>query len=194
MGDSEDFSDKAEARYIEHFGPLNQRLEIANHTFVLIDAPGLVEEDYRRSNEGLSYARWTISKPGGPIEFIQSSAAAGGARSPLECAIAIRNLPVLWFLEKLRRPTVLLTHIPLARPNGASGGPHREKGTIRQGGGFGYENMLSPQATKFILGGLRPEVVFRFVSPYLMSRPTTCSHCVFVPCQRRRPRLLRIHA
>lgn len=75
-----DFSDEADGRYTSHFGPLNQILEVANHTFVLIDAPGLVEEDYRRSERGVSYARWAADMTHGPIAFVQRSRALIGER------------------------------------------------------------------------------------------------------------------
>lgn len=58
-------------------------------------------------------------------------------------------------------PTVLLTHIPLARPDTSYCGPLRERGTIRQGAGYGYENTLSAQASQLLLESLRPAVVFR---------------------------------
>lgn len=66
----------AHERYVSHFGPLHQRVVIANHTFVMIDAPGLVEEDEERAIAGMSFQRWASSKPGGPIAFIQESAAS----------------------------------------------------------------------------------------------------------------------
>lgn len=58
-------------------------------------------------------------------------------------------------------PVVLLTHIPLARPDTASCGSLRERGTIRQGAGYGYENTLSARASQLLLEGLRPVAVFR---------------------------------
>ena len=63
-----------------HFGPLNHGFEIANHTFVLIDAPGLVEEDQLRNNRGMSFGRWAAAVPGGTIEFVERTAAATGPR------------------------------------------------------------------------------------------------------------------
>jgi len=41
---------------------------------VLLDAPGLVEEDYQRHALSIGYDRW---KPidGGPVEFVKSVAA-----------------------------------------------------------------------------------------------------------------------
>lgn len=77
------FSEKVHERYITHFGPLYQRVDVANHTIVMVDAPGLVEEDHERAIAGLSYQRWAAANPGGPIAFIQESAAG---KSPLSNA------------------------------------------------------------------------------------------------------------
>jgi len=60
-------------------------------------------------------------------------------------------------------PLVLFTHIPLYRPDGKRCGPLREKGTIRPGVGFGYQNTLGKQATFYLLDQIRPIVVFRCV-------------------------------
>ena len=70
------FSDKAHERYVTHFGALNQRFDVAGHILVMVDAPGLVEEDHERAISGLSYQRWASTRSGGPIAFIQQSAAA----------------------------------------------------------------------------------------------------------------------
>jgi len=56
-----------------------------------------------------------------------------------------------------------MSHIPLAREN-AECGPLREKGTIRPGRGFGYENTLGKEVTSFLLNQLKPSIIFRYVS------------------------------
>lgn len=56
---------------------------------------------------------------------------------------------------------ILFTHVPLSRPEGASCGPLRERGTIHQGRGLGYQNLLTPQASQFLLQSIRPAIVFR---------------------------------
>ena len=56
---------------------------------------------------------------------------------------------------------ILFTHVPLSRPEGTSCGPLRERGTIRQGRGLGSQNLLSPQASQFLLQTVRPAIVFR---------------------------------
>ncbi|KAJ7594335.1 hypothetical protein C8J56DRAFT_926496 [Mycena floridula] len=120
--------------YEESFGQFNQRLSIRNHTFVCLDAPGLVDEDYQRSGHGVAFERWTPT-PGGGVEFIKSVSSA----TP---------------------PLILLTHIPLSRPDSASCGPLREKGSIRRGVGHGYQNTLGKQTTAFLLDALRPAAIF----------------------------------
>ncbi|KAJ7091250.1 Metallo-dependent phosphatase-like protein [Mycena epipterygia] len=136
LGVSAEFSKKAGSRYISHFGPLNSHVTISNHTIILLDAPSLVEEDNKRIEHGRSYSDWQ-SVPGGPIELVQS-----------------------FSKSEDQNPVVLLTHIPLSRPDGASCGPNRERGTIRRGTGFGYQNTLGKSASDFLLENLRPSVVF----------------------------------
>ncbi|KAJ7188096.1 Metallo-dependent phosphatase-like protein [Mycena filopes] len=129
-------SEQAGARYKSHFGPLNSLVSIANHTVVLLDAPGLVEEDSRR--RGVYDGK---SSPEGPIELVQSFE------------------PTL-FSAQDQNPVILLTHIPLSRPDRSNCGPDRERGTIRRGTGFGYQNTLGISASEFLLRSLRPSVIF----------------------------------
>lgn len=72
MGESDQFSSHALDRYTSHFGELNYRVDIANHTFVFIDAPGLVEEELRRNRIGASLIHWAEVMPKGHIAYIQS--------------------------------------------------------------------------------------------------------------------------
>ncbi|KAK7005635.1 Metallo-dependent phosphatase [Favolaschia claudopus] len=132
LGFSEEFSDQAGARYKSHFGPLNSRATIANHTAVFVDAPGLVDEDsHLRSNYDGKFV------PGGPTEMIQS-----------------------FKQSQEPDPIILFTHIPLSRPDGSSCGPNRERGTIRTGAGFGYQNTLGKSASAFLLQTLQPAIIF----------------------------------
>ena len=71
---SDEWSDRARDRWLASFGPLQQRLEVAGHNLVLVDAPGLVEEESRRQVSGMSFARWAAAHPEGPIAFAQQSA------------------------------------------------------------------------------------------------------------------------
>ncbi|KAF9232277.1 hypothetical protein BU15DRAFT_67608 [Melanogaster broomeanus] len=65
LGVSPSFSKDARRFFEEHFGPLNQVVPISGHKSVLLNAPGLVEEDYRRHAHGKTYDQWT-PLPGGP--------------------------------------------------------------------------------------------------------------------------------
>lgn len=67
----------------------------------------------------------------------------------------------------------MLTHIPLARPEKTDCGPLRERGTIRQGVGWGYQNTLTEEATKFVLEELRPSAIFRYAFViFVRTRPS----------------------
>ncbi|CAK5281765.1 unnamed protein product [Mycena citricolor] len=134
LGASEEFSEHAKERYISHFGPLNHHEHLANHTLVFLDGPSLAEEE--RLRPGRSYFE-TPSTPSGPIEFTRSFSASAHSN-----------------------PIVLFTHIPLHRPDGSSCGPHRERGSIRRGFGFGYQNTLSRATSDFLLQSLEPAVIF----------------------------------
>lgn len=134
MGVSRALSKKVRQNYFMTFGPFNHQATIRGHQFLFLDAPGLVDEDYQRSAEGIPYDRWD-PVPEGPLEFVKS--------------IVIDSSPV-----------VLFTHIPLARPDSASCGPLREKGSIRRGAGHGYQNTFGKQTTSFLLKTLQPVVVY----------------------------------
>ncbi|KAI8975796.1 hypothetical protein BD414DRAFT_423665 [Trametes punicea] len=127
---------QARQRFTSHFGSLNQRVILRNHTLVMLDAAGLVEEDYMRAAKYIDYEHWSPI-PNGPVEFVRS----------------LQN-------EAETRPTVLFTHIPLHRPDRASCGPLREKGTIHRGVGPGYQSTLGKKTTAFLLQTLQPSMVF----------------------------------
>lgn len=67
---SRDFSPLARKRYVEHFGEPNQVVNISHHSLVLLDAVGLVEEDYRRYASEVQFGEWEAVN-GGVIEFVQ---------------------------------------------------------------------------------------------------------------------------
>ncbi|KAI0373402.1 hypothetical protein BV20DRAFT_962538 [Pilatotrama ljubarskyi] len=127
---------QARQRFMTHFGPLNQKVVLRNHTLVMLDAAGLVEEDYLRAAKYIGYEHWSPI-PHGPVEFVRS----------------LQDEPET-------QPTLLFTHIPLYRPDTASCGPLREKGTIRRGVGNGYQNTLGKKTTAFLLQTLKPKLVF----------------------------------
>ena len=151
------FSRNALKRYTTHFGPLNDKFTLANHTVVLFDAPGFVREDYEREGKAKPFNEWK-PKIGHSFEFLRKIHDGivyfqGLAPCPrlTHCVV---NDP---------DPLVLFTHIPLYRPDGKRCGPLREKGTIRPGVGFGYQNTLGKQATFYLLDQIRPIAVFRCV-------------------------------
>lgn len=63
-------------RYISHFGALNHEVEVGEHRLVLIDAPGLVDEEAQRVASGMDYPRWAEIRPKGTIAFVHSLAAS----------------------------------------------------------------------------------------------------------------------
>lgn len=134
LGQSASFSPLARKRYTSHFAPLNSRISLANHTLVLLDAPDLVDEE--RRHDAQPYTEWNPIA-GSAFQFVQSVA------------------------MEIKEPVILCSHIPLWRPAGSSCGPHREKGTIRQGFGLGYQNELGPQVTQFLLDTLKPSLILR---------------------------------
>lgn len=136
LGESSAFSKNARKYFTEYFGPVNQEVDLAGHRLIFIDAPGLVDEDYRRHGMGKQYETWTPAV-GGPIEFIASVA-----------------------IKASSSPIILFSHIPLSRPASTSCGPLREKGSIRASAGYGYQNMLGKETTRFVLHMLRPAAVF----------------------------------
>ncbi|KAJ8495385.1 hypothetical protein ONZ45_g12884 [Pleurotus djamor] len=109
MGTSPSMVKPARHHYVEHFGHFNQHLTVRNHSFVILDAPGLVDEDYQRYAQQLDFSEWD-PLPQGPIEFVKDIKEARDGH----------------------RPTILFSHIPLARPDVASCGPLRERGTIHR--------------------------------------------------------------
>ncbi|KAF8070585.1 hypothetical protein FPV67DRAFT_1487920 [Lyophyllum atratum] len=134
MGVSPSSSRAIRGHYSAAFGEFNQQIVVRNHTFLLIDAPGLVDEDYQRAGSGVGFDKWS-ALPGGTTSFVKN-------------------------VERGDNPLFLLSHIPLARPDSASCGPLREKGTIRRGVGHGYQNTLGKQTTAFLLKALQPSAVY----------------------------------
>ena len=61
-------SKHARRRFMNHFGPLDQTVTIQNHTLALLDASGIIEEDYRRLLGGPGYE----SPEDGTMSFVRS--------------------------------------------------------------------------------------------------------------------------
>ncbi|THH16254.1 hypothetical protein EW146_g4360 [Bondarzewia mesenterica] len=158
MGVSNSFTKHVRERYTNYFGPVNQLLSIANHTLVLLDAPGLVNEDYLRAGRGVTFEHWTPSTDG-PIEFVKA-VAAGNFACVLLHPISRLSGPDQASVENRRDPVILFSHIPLHRAESRSCGPLREKGTIRRGVGRGWQNTLGKQTSNFLLESLKPAIIF----------------------------------
>ncbi|KAG8884154.1 hypothetical protein FRB97_005137 [Tulasnella sp. 331] len=138
LGSHRSFSGQARRRFRQRFGPEQQVVDFGNHSFVFIDAPALVDEDYRRHAAEIDFDSWQGAKAG-PISFVK----------------AVKNNP-----PPPNKPTILISHIPLARRETASCGPLREdtKG-IRRGAGYGFQNLLGRETTHFVLQSLKPTLV-----------------------------------
>ncbi|WVQ81462.1 hypothetical protein IAT38_003586 [Cryptococcus sp. DSM 104549] len=136
LGPNRLFSPRSRDRYAQHFEAPNSILPIANHSLIMLDAVGLVEEDYRRYAAEMQFGEWD-GVEGGVIEFVKD---LGDDPPP--------------------GPRILISHIPLARPEGATCGPLREKGRISKGAGPGYQNLLGSETSRFLLQALKPSIVF----------------------------------
>lgn len=73
LGVSNAFSKHVRQRYERYFGSVNQHLTMANHSLVLLDSPGIVDEDYIRAGHGTSFEEW-IPLRDGAIEFVKGLA------------------------------------------------------------------------------------------------------------------------
>lgn len=73
LGVSNTFSKHVRQRYERHFGRINGHLPVANHSLVLLDSPGIVDEDYIRAGHGTSFEEW-IPLRDGAIEFVKGLA------------------------------------------------------------------------------------------------------------------------
>ncbi|KAJ9094962.1 hypothetical protein QFC21_005754 [Naganishia friedmannii] len=136
LGPNRLFSPYAKQRYAENFTPPNALVNIANHTFIMLDAVSLIEEDYRRYAAEVQLGEWE-GVPGGVIEFIKQLSQ-----------------------DPPPGPKILISHIPLARPESSSCGPLREKGRLLKGAGIGYQNLLGSETTRFLLSYLKPSGIF----------------------------------
>lgn len=74
LGVSNTFSKHVRQRYEYYFGPVNRHIPLANHSLVLLDSPGIVDEDYIRAGHGTTFEEWVPLRDG-PIEFVKGLAA-----------------------------------------------------------------------------------------------------------------------
>ncbi|KAI9442756.1 hypothetical protein H4582DRAFT_2073340 [Lactarius indigo] len=160
LGVASAFSKHVRQRYERHFGRANQLLAAANHSLVLLDAPGIVDEDYMRAGPGTSFEEW-IPLRDGAIEFIKGLAA--GTYYPPVSLFKLDDDMDTKNLQKEEQPgptTILFSHIPLHRAESKQCGPLRERGTIHRGVGHGWQKTLGKQTSAFLLESLRPAIVF----------------------------------
>lgn len=142
--------------YMERFGEFNQALSVKNHTLVLLDSAGVVEEDYARAAKGVEYPRWQ-PLAGGAVEFTRSlPKGPSGTNTDRACFAHTRSC----FSAELK---IVFSHIPMFRPDSANCGPLRESGSIRRGAGPGYQNTLGKKTTAYLLRDVKPLAVFRYV-------------------------------
>lgn len=141
------FSSHARQRYIDHFSSPNSIVTIANHSIILLDSIGLVEEDYRRYYAEMQFGEWEGSEDG-VIGFVQDL----GRGKFIARTSAYQDPPP---------SPILISHIPLARTEAVKCGPLRESHEqIKKGVGHGYQNLLGRETSRFLLETLEPTIVF----------------------------------
>jgi ethanolamine phosphate phosphodiesterase len=70
---SNSFTKHVRQRYEQYFDPVNQHFTMANHSLILLDSPGIVDEDYIRAGHGTSFEEWVPLRDGA-IEFVKGLA------------------------------------------------------------------------------------------------------------------------
>jgi hypothetical protein len=60
--------------FTDNFSNFNRKISVKNHTLLLLDAPGLVEEDYQRTAQGQEFDEWS-PPAGGAVEFVKANVA-----------------------------------------------------------------------------------------------------------------------
>ncbi|KAF8472905.1 Metallo-dependent phosphatase-like protein [Russula ochroleuca] len=134
LGSHRNTSSLARPRYRSAFGPLSQHVVHGGHSLFMVDAPALVDEDWRRENAGED----RVNGLPRDLEYLQHLRAENAANMPL----------------------ILFTHIPLYRPSDSNCGPLREKGIIPFVHGEGYQTLLNPETSQLLLDELQPTLIF----------------------------------
>ncbi|KAI0256084.1 Metallo-dependent phosphatase-like protein [Lactifluus subvellereus] len=134
LGDGQDRSEYARSRYVATFGPLSQHIILGGHSLVMVDAPALADEDWRRESAGENRTR------GLPQDLMHIQQTRAG--------------------QEFDTPLILFSHIPLYRPPDSDCGPLREKGSIPAVRGRGYQTVLSPETSHLLLTSFRPTLIF----------------------------------
>ncbi|KAH9961335.1 Metallo-dependent phosphatase-like protein [Russula dissimulans] len=135
LGNRRDASILARARYKVTFGPISRHVYLGGHSFFLVDAPALVDEDLRREQAGENRTA------GLPQDLVY-----------------LRHIRAQ-HQHAADAPLILLTHIPLFRES-SSCGPLREKGSLPAVRGLGYQTQYTPETSELLFNELEPTLIF----------------------------------
>jgi hypothetical protein len=155
LGDGRDTSTFARSRYRAAFGPLAQHVVLGGHSLLMVDAPALVDEDWRREQAGESRFDGLPQD----LHFLKHMRMqhTPGTRSFHPHTDDFFNIILL-----PDAPLILLSHIPLYRFPNSSCGPLRERGSIPAVRGNGYQTQLSLETSRMLLEEFRPSLIFRY--------------------------------
>ncbi|KAI9013150.1 Metallo-dependent phosphatase-like protein [Gaertneriomyces semiglobifer] len=82
-----------------------------------------------------------------------------GSNSTVAYQKALSSLESIPKNETLSEQRILVTHVPLFRPEGGACGGLRRHPVIRQGGGYQYQNLVKAPLSAYILETIRPSLV-----------------------------------
>jgi hypothetical protein len=136
----------------------------------MVDAPALVDEAWRREQEGESHLDG-LPQDLHYLKHMRMQHTPGARSSRLHTGgfLFISLLP--------DAPLILLSHIPLYRFPNSSCGPLRERGSIPAVRGNGYQTQLSLETSRMLLEEFRPSLIFRyFYFPFFPRPPTWPTH------------------
>lgn len=147
-------------RFKVFFGDTSSVHTLGNHTFVLIDSVSLENTEnpsiYGPAKKFLEEFTSMIPSPRsilqkGPQLFPSEIYDAGEGSPPVPTEEPITPLP-----------KILLSHVPLYRPQNTPCGPLRESSSesLSLRGGFQYQNVLQPETSADILKKVQPMHVF----------------------------------
>lgn len=142
----------ARERFKTAFGPLQGKIEEgwAGWEVVWIDSMALLEGDEAGGKE----ARAWVEKLG--LGELHSGLGTLFYRSSRLILITLKPAA-----EETRKPRLLLTHIPLFRPEGTRCGPGRESArSLRQGQGQDYQNEMDETTSKWLMDRIKPSIVY----------------------------------
>ena len=153
LGNGSNTSRFARSRYRAAFGPLSQHVALGGHSLVMVDAPSLVDEDWRREQAGES----RIDGLPQDLNFVKHST---------ELVRVLSHFPpmgrYLFIFLRPDAPLILFSHIPLYRSPDSSDDSLRERGLIPDVRGDGYQTQLSLETSQLLLKEFRPSLVFRY--------------------------------